>query len=69
MSQFVKLNPEALKQLRTINPALVSYNVEMTEVTGGTFWKVYTPEQSGVYCFTGNAKHFSPMKQKIRSTE
>ena len=23
----------------------MSYNVEMTEVTGGTFWKAYTPEQ------------------------
>ena len=21
----------------------VSYNIEMTEVTGGTFWKAYTP--------------------------
>ena len=24
---------------------LVSYNVEFAEVTGGTFWKAYTPEQ------------------------
>lgn len=24
---------------------LVSYNVEMTEVTGGTFWKAYTEAQ------------------------
>jgi hypothetical protein len=23
----------------------VSYNIEMTEITGGTFWKAYTPEQ------------------------
>ena len=45
MGQYVKLNPAALKELRTINPALTSYNVEMTEVTGGTFWKAYTPEQ------------------------
>ena len=36
---------ENLKTLRTINPQLLSYNVEMTEVTGGTFWKAYTPEQ------------------------
>jgi len=45
MGQFVKLYPSGLKVLRTINPALTSYNVEMTEVTGGTFWKAYTPEQ------------------------
>ncbi|MCC8048085.1 MAG: beta-glucuronidase [Oscillospiraceae bacterium] len=25
---------------------LVSYNVEFAEVTGGTFWKTYTPEQT-----------------------
>ena len=41
----IALNPEALKELRSINPRLVSYNVEMTEVTGGTFWKAYTDEQ------------------------
>ena len=39
MGQFVKLQKGELKELRKINPALVSYNVEMTEVTGGTFWK------------------------------
>ena len=36
---------ENLKTLRTVNPMLLSYNVEMTEVTGGTFWKAYTPGQ------------------------
>ena len=45
MAQNVKLNPGALRELRTINPRLVSYNVEMTEVTGGTFWKAYTEAQ------------------------
>ena len=35
MAEFVKLNPSALTQLRTIDPRLISYNVEMTEVTGG----------------------------------
>ena len=45
MAQFVKLNPEALTSLRTVDPRLVSYNVEMTEVTGGTFWKAYTEAQ------------------------
>ncbi len=45
MAQFVKLNPTELKELRTVDKRLVSYNVEMTEVTGGTFWKAYTDAQ------------------------
>ena len=45
MSEYIKLNPCALKELRTVNPRLISYNVEMTEVTGGTFWKAYTDAQ------------------------
>ena len=45
MAETIKLNPAALVQLRTVNPRLISYNVEMTEVTGGTFWKAYTDAQ------------------------
>lgn len=45
MGKFVKLNPAELTALRNVDSRLVSYNVEMTEVTGGTFWKAYTPEQ------------------------
>jgi len=45
MAQLVKLNPENLKALREQNPMLMSYNVEFAEVTGGTFWKAYTPGQ------------------------
>ncbi len=45
MAQFVKLASEGLKELRKIDKRLVSYNVEMTEVTGGTFWKAYTDAQ------------------------
>ena len=41
----IKLNQTVLKQIRTVDERLMSYNVEMTEVTGGTFWKAYTPEQ------------------------
>ncbi|MBE6971089.1 MAG: beta-glucuronidase [Ruminococcaceae bacterium] len=41
----IKLKPNELTPLRTINPRLVSYNVEMTEVTGGTFWKAYSDAQ------------------------
>ena len=45
MAEHIQLQPSALKELRTVNPALISYNVEMTEVTGGTFWKAYTDAQ------------------------
>ena len=45
MAQFVKLQAAGLEKLREVDPRLMSYNVEMTEVTGGTFWKAYTPGQ------------------------
>ena len=45
MSKIIKLKVENLKEIRSIDPKLVSYNVEMTEVTGGTFWKAYTAEE------------------------
>ncbi len=45
MAQTVELNPDHLRLIRTVDERLVSYNIEMTEVTGGTFWKAYTPGQ------------------------
>lgn len=42
---IIKLNPETLCPIRTVDKRLVSYNIEMTEITGGTFWKAYTPGQ------------------------
>ena len=45
MAHFVKLDPARAAALRQIDERLVSYNVEMTEVTGGTFWKAYTDAQ------------------------
>ena len=45
MAQNIILRPETLTKLREQNPLIVSYNVEMTEVTGGTFWKAYTDAQ------------------------
>ena len=45
MAKFVKLEATGLNPLRQMDPRLVSYNVEMTEVTGGTFWKAYTDAQ------------------------
>ena len=45
MAEFVKLAGSGLTALREMDERLVSYNVEMTEVTGGTFWKAYTEAQ------------------------
>ena len=45
MAEHIRLNPEGLSEIRRVNPQLISYNVEMTEVTGGTFWKAYTDAQ------------------------
>ncbi len=45
MAKFVALNASGLMPLRNIDERLVSYNIEMTEVTGGTFWKAYTEAQ------------------------
>lgn len=41
----IVLDTEALDPIRSVDERLVSYNIEMTEVTGGTFWKAYTPGQ------------------------
>ena len=45
MAEFVTLKASGLEALRQIDERLVSYNVEMTEVTGGTFWKAYSDAQ------------------------
>ncbi|MBE6937623.1 MAG: beta-glucuronidase [Ruminococcaceae bacterium] len=45
MERNIVLRPEKLKWLRSVDERLVSYNIEMTEITGGTFWKSYTPGQ------------------------
>lgn len=45
MGQNIKISDAPLQVIRQVNERLMSYNVEFTEVTGGTFWKEYTPEQ------------------------
>ena len=45
MAENIKLNPASLVALREMNPKMIFYNVEMTEVTGGTFWRAYTDAQ------------------------
>lgn len=56
MAEKIILKPTELKEIRKVNKRLVSYNVEMTEVTGGTFWKSYTPEQ------IAGTEEFPPIK-------
>ena len=51
MAKHITLKRDNLKKIRSIDERLVSYNVEMTEVTGGTFWKEYTEEE-----IAGNGK-------------
>ena len=45
MAQNIKLMRSGLTAIREMNPRLMSYNIEMTEVTGGTFWKAYSDAQ------------------------
>ena len=45
MALSITLQGTNLEKIREVNPRMMSYNVEMTEVTGGTFWKAYTPGQ------------------------
>lgn len=44
MKTLIHLEPSRLPKLRDIDPRLMSYHIEMAEVTGGAFWKAYTPE-------------------------
>ncbi len=60
----IKLETEKLKRLRSVDERLMSYNVEMTEVTGGTFWKAYTPGQiagTEEFSFSGKLTDFTTM--------
>ena len=68
----LKLEIGKLEKIRDINPRILSYNVEMTEVTGGTFWKAYTPEQiAGTEPFKASLKGFADMSalQASRSSQ
>ncbi len=55
MRKAIDLNPTHLKMIRKIDERFVSYNIEMTEVTGGTFWNAYTPGQ------IAGTEEFSPL--------
>ena len=40
-AQRVSLDPASMPRVGTIDERFASYNIEMAEVTGGTFWKPY----------------------------
>ena len=64
MSKHIRLNPETNTKLRAVDERLMSYNIEMTEITGGTFWKAYTPEQidgTEEFRFSGDMTDFTAM--------
>ena len=66
MRSTIQVQKDGLKKIRTIDERLVSYNIEMTEVTGGTFWKAYTPEQiAGTEPFPA-ADNFSEMTKMMQ---
>ncbi len=43
--EIIPLEAHPSRLIRHVDERLMSYNIEMTEVTGGTFWKAYTAEQ------------------------
>jgi len=65
----ITLNPENHKMLREVDERLVSYNIEMTEITGGTFWKSYTPGQiagTEEFKLSGELSDFTAMKDLMQ---
>lgn len=59
----------ALTPIRQIDPRMVSYNIEMTEVTGGTFWKAYTSGQidgTEEFRFSGELTDFTSTKDLVQ---
>ncbi len=70
MAVKINFNPDDLKLIQSVDERLVSFNIEMTEVTGGTFWKSYTPEQiAGTESFhiekTGDMKDVASMSEMM----
>jgi len=64
-----EIHPNTLKTLRRMDERLMSYNIEMTEITGGTFWKAYTPGQiAGTEAFevAGKLENFTAMQDLMQ---
>lgn len=45
VQEIIPLEAQPSRLIRHVDERLMSYNIEMTEITGGTFWKAYTAEQ------------------------
>ena len=62
--------PTVLAPVRRVDPRMMSYNIEMTEVTGGTFWKAYTPGQiegTEEFRFSGDLNDFTATSGLMQS--
>ncbi|HZD64085.1 MAG TPA: hypothetical protein VE200_14965, partial [Xanthobacteraceae bacterium] len=44
VAESVVLAPSTMPRIGSVSERYQSYNVEMIEVTGGRFWKPYSPE-------------------------
>ena len=65
----IPLTSNQSRPVRIVDERLMSYNIEMTEITGGTFWKAYTPEQiAGTEEFTvsGELTDFTAMEDLMQ---
>ena len=63
----IRLMSDHAHPVRTVDERLVSYNIEMTEITGGTFWKAYTPGQiagTEEFSVSGELTDFTAMEIK-----
>lgn len=45
MAKHLKPKPMKLKEFPTADERIAPNDIEMTEITGGTFWKAYTTGQ------------------------
>lgn len=69
MGKLIKLKSDNLIKIRNVDKRLISYNIEMTEITGGTFWKSYTPGQiagTEEFKLSGELSDFTAMKDLMQ---
>ena len=69
MEKKITLTPSELTEIRNVDKRLMSYNIEMTEVTGGTFWKAYTDGQiagTEEFRFSGELTDFTAMEELMQ---
>lgn len=65
----IKLNQKQYSPIREMDERLVSYNIEMAEITGGTFWKAYSEGQingAEEFNFCGKLDGFTAMSELMQ---